>query len=243
MEDREVTSPEVANRKKFAGRSREFIMIQHQKTLEKWKHHADSRTIDWQWTSIPYNRVAVINLLLSKFENPNYLEIGCAGNYLYDSVHARKKTGVDPDSGGNVRKTSDDFYADNKEMFDVTFIDGLHLYEQVRRDVINAIKSTPNGGWIALHDMLPGNWVEHHIPLISLGAWNGDVWKVAFELMQTKGVEFKILKIDYGVGVIKVLDNTAQLPDMREELVTKEFNYYYDNLDNMPITPWEDAQE
>lgn len=210
---------------------------------KKWQHHSDSRSLNWDWNKTNFNRIAVVNLLLNRFKNPAYLEIGCQGDTLFNSVPALRKTGIDPASGGNVRMTSDEFFAINKEQFDVVFIDGLHTYEQVRRDVINAIKSINHEGWIALHDMLPRNWIEHHVPIISQGAWTGDVWKVAFELIKTEGIEFKILKIDHGVGVIKVLNQNAVLKDYREELNHKEFDYYYENLSKLPIVEWENSQD
>lgn len=209
---------------------------------KKWSHHSDPRTLNWQWDKTNYNRIALVNLLINKFRNPAYLEIGCASNSLFNSVPAIKKIGVDPSSGGNVRKTSDDFFMSNDDQFDVVFIDGLHTYEQVRRDLINSIKSLRNGGWIALHDMLPRNWIEHHVPIVSSGAWTGDVWKVAFELIETKGIEFNILKIDHGVGVIKVIDPEASLKDLTSTLSDQEFSYYYDNLDKLPILEWDNAQ-
>ena len=39
----------------------------------------------------------------------------------------KKKIGVDPVSGGNLRMTSDHFFKENKEKFDLIFIDGLHV--------------------------------------------------------------------------------------------------------------------
>jgi len=209
----------------------------------KYQHHADQRTLKWEWEDTNFNRIALVNLLLSRIKEPSYLEIGCASDSLFNSVPSLNKIGVDPASGGNVRKTSDEFFASNKEQFDVVFIDGLHTYEQVRRDVINSIKAiNEGGGWIALHDMLPSNWIEHHVPIVTNGAWTGDVWKVAFELSKTDGIEFKILKIDHGVGVIKVLNRNVELKDFRDELTFKEFNYYYENLNKLPIIEWEDAQ-
>ena len=216
--------------------------VKHQFHLKKWAHHSDSRVLNWDWGKTNFSRFAVVHLLLSKFKSPTYLEIGCATDTLFNSVPFDQKVGVDPSAGGNVRKTSDDFFKANDKRFDVVFIDGLHTYEQVRRDIINSINSLNEGGWIALHDMLPRTWLEQHVPLISRDAWTGDVWKVAFELIQTDGVEFKILKIDHGVGVIKVMKPKVELKDFREELLDKEFTYYYDNLNKLPIIEWADAQ-
>jgi hypothetical protein len=211
--------------------------------LKKWGHNSDYRVLDWDWGKINFNRIAVVNLLLNKFQDPSYLEIGCASDNLFNSVPVECKVGVDPSSGGNVRETSDTFFKANNKNFDVVFVDGLHTYEQARRDIINSINALNEGGWIAVHDMLPRSWIEHHVPMISQGSWTGDVWKVAFELIQTEGIEFKIVKIDHGVGVIKVIKKGAQLKDFQEQLLHKNFTYYYDNLANLPIIEWKDAQD
>jgi len=213
----------------------------------KFSYNADHREILWDWKSIQYNRIALINLLLSKFEKPKYLEIGCASNSLFNSVFAYNKVGIDPADGGTIRKTSDEFFRKNRTKFDVVFIDGLHTYEQVRKDVNNALRflnlDKKYGSWICLHDMLPGNWKEQHVPILTKGTWTGDVWKVAFELCQTQGIEFKILKIDHGVGVIKVTKKNIKLKDLTETMTNKQFPYYFDSLKNLPVTSWENSQK
>jgi hypothetical protein len=221
-----------------------FDSIEYKYLQYKYSANFDSRELNWNWGEMLWNRIALVNLLLSKFENPNYLEIGCASNKLFSSIFAINKTGVDPESGGTIRKTSDDFFKFNKKKFDVIFIDGLHTYDQVRKDIINSLKSLTHKkvSFIALHDMLPRNWKEQHIPVISRGAWNGDVWKIAFELKETQGIEFKILRIDNGIGVIKVLKKNIVLKDLRAEISQKQFAYYFENLKKLPIIEWEDAQ-
>ena len=224
-----------------------WIDLKHKRAIRKYSHHADSRSFDWEWRQTHFNRIALVNLLLSRKADPAYLEIGCASNSLFDSVYALNKVGVDPVEGGTIRATSDQFFETNKSKFDVVFIDGLHVYEQVRRDVVNAIDFLNDGGRIAIHDMLPRNWIEHHTPDVTgqggSGAWTGDVWKVAFELAQTDGIDFKILKIDCGIGVIKVQKTGVELEDMSSELRDKEFSYYYDNIGKLPIVEWDDGQD
>jgi len=234
--------------KDFKSRLKRFFLRRFRKLILKrnlsiWKHHADNRKLDWDWGKIKYNRIAVVNLLISKCPYPQkYLEIGCAGDALFSSVPVLDKIGVDPNSGGNYRTTSDKFFAQNTEKFDVIFIDGLHTYEQVRKDVINALKSLKIGGWIALHDMLPRDWIEQHVPIISQGAWAGDVWKIAFELAQTEGIEFKLLKIDHGVGVVRMINKDVQLVNLQKDLSNQQFSYYYDNLGKLPLLDWNEAE-
>ncbi len=190
---------------------------------------------DWRWRETNFNRIALVNLLSANRPDGDYLEIGCADNDLLDSVLMGHKIGVDPARGGTVRKTSDEFFESNDRKFDVIFIDGLHSYEQVRRDVMNSIKCLKQGGWIALHDMLPGNWIEEHVPIISIAAWTGDVWKVAFELSRSKGIDFRLLKIDHGVGVFRLTDNDPRLYDLTHELRNERFAYLYNNLHRLPL--------
>ncbi|KAF0232740.1 MAG: hypothetical protein FD177_2222 [Desulfovibrionaceae bacterium] len=220
-----------------------YSFIRHRLLVIKWAHHADNRSFGWDWKSINFNRIAVVNLLLSNYKNPKYLEIGCSTNILFDSVPTMNKIGVDPVAGGTERMTSDEFFFKNKTQFDVIFIDGLHTYAQARTDVVNAIKCLNRDGWIVLHDMLPQNWIEHHVPSVSNSAWTGDVWKVAFELLQTEGIEFKIVKIDFGVGVARVSKNNVELTDLTSKLASEEFNYYYDNIVSLPIVEWQEAQQ
>ena len=208
----------------------------------QYAHHSFQKVFDWDWSEIPFNRVALVNLLVAKFQNCAYLEIGCNLNILFDSVPCIDKMGVDPVVGGNVRQTSDEFFQENSKQFDVIFIDGLHTYEQTHKDVVNAIKCLKPGGWIALDDLLPRTWIEHHVPSISPGAWTGDIWKVAIELANTSGVDFKVLKIDNGVGVFRIISPSVELVDLSHELAEKEFDYFYNNIDRLPIVTWEDAQ-
>src|SRR5271168_4845465 len=102
---------------------------------------------DFDWAAIRYNRISVVNLLLADRPNGRYLEIGCADNVLFDAVMAADKVGVDPRRGGTHRMTSDAFFAAYAgPPFDVVFIDGLHLYPQVRRDLVNALAHLSPGG-------------------------------------------------------------------------------------------------
>ena len=132
MDKRTATSPEItAKRRKTKNMVsqamlaffRRFVArIKHLYLLIKWGNHVDHRSLNWDWSKTNFNRIAVVNLLLNKFTNPNYLEIGCASNNLFNSVPANNKIGVDPSSGGNVRKTSDDFFRTNDVNFDVIFL-------------------------------------------------------------------------------------------------------------------------
>jgi predicted O-methyltransferase YrrM len=58
----------------------------------------------------------------------------------------------------HIRKTSDDAFLDIKEMFDFVYIDGLHTYEQVKKDILNYKPLIKETGIIGGHDYIH-NWV------------------------------------------------------------------------------------
>jgi hypothetical protein len=198
-------------------------------------------TLPWQWNDKP-NRIALVNLLLHDRVAGDYLEIGCDTDVLFNSVAVAHRVGVDPARGGTVRKKSDDFFAGNTKRFDVVWVDGLHTYDQAHRDIVNALAVLKPGGWIGIHDMLPRNWVEAHVPrLIPDGAWSGDVWKVCFELVAATGLEFRIVNIDRGVGVIRATAEQPSVPDLSGKLDAATFSYLADHVGELPVIEWDAA--
>lgn len=217
------------------------------KILETFKQvrfaaHRHPKVFDWGWNTTRYNRIAIVNFLISRTKgwNSAYLEIGCAGNVLFDAVASGDKTGVDPALGGTERTTSDEFFAKNNKKFDVIFIDGLHEYDQVRRDAINALECLNDNGWIAFHDFLPSNWKEHHVPRLQ-EAWTGDCWKLAIELSKASGVDFKIIKIDHGVGLLQKTSQNYSVPDLKSELLDAEFATFVECVGKLPLINVDEA--
>ena len=196
--------------------------------------------INIDWNQIPYNRISVLNFLIKNSKIDTYLEIGCDKNLTFDSIFLKNKIGVDPVRGGTHRMTSDNFFDENNTIFDLIFIDGLHHYEQVKRDVINSLNKSKSNSWIVLHDAFPRNAVEEHTPCITSGPWTGDVWKIAFDLMKINGIEFKIVLIDFGVLVIRKLQEKVDFNIAQNNQVDRNFDYFYSNRHILPLLEWED---
>jgi SAM-dependent methyltransferase len=208
----------------------------------RYRSHAVDAFFDYDWAAVEGSRQAVVERLLEATGARSYLGIGCADDLLFNQVHAARKVGVDPVQGGTHRMTSDVFFAANDATFDVVLVDDLHLYDQVRRDVINALDVVPPGGWIVLHDMFPRDWIEEHTPQISASRWTGDPWKLAFELIGAKGVDFRLLATDHGVGVIRVLEEDVTVPDRRAELAPQRFAWFREHFAELPVIDWPAAQ-
>ena len=206
---------------------------------KKYGKYFTEKTIKKDWDKYHLNKVALINAAVLKTLRRKkrcvYLEIGCDDNNTFNSISLPKKYkyGVDPRSGGNIKKTSDNFFKSNKIKFDIIFIDGLHEYEQCQKDVINSINFLNNDGYIFLHDLIPLNWKMELVPRIQK-KWNGDVWKVAFELFKSNSINFKIADIDNGVGYFKKV-NKIKYIFLNDKLKNKRFKDFLKIYNSLPI--------
>jgi hypothetical protein len=184
-------------------------------------------------------------------ERCSYLEIGCASNLCFNAIIADHKVGVDPSRGGTIRATSDAFFQTNHRTFDVIFVDGLHTYEQVRRDAINGLRWLPVGGFMFFHDMLPNSWAEE-APVSIARAWTGDVWKLGIDLAATSGIAYRTILADQGVGVLCKTAPSPRLPPApiddkrnfadflrsRHQLNVIDFQGYLDFLADTAMPAW-----
>lgn len=165
----------------------------------------------------------VINHLCETYykNDCSYLEVGVEHpENCFNIVRAKKKTSVDPqkirdDVNIDYLMTSDMFFeklengetefsSDHK--WDVIFIDGLHLAEQVYRDIQNSLRHC--SGFIVLHDCMPQNFYNAHSDyqffLENGGEWNGSTWKAFYKYRTETNLKTYTVGIDHGIGVIEI---------------------------------------
>ena len=128
----------------------------------------------------------VINAVAAQIGASDYLEVGVQAGECFRRVQVERKVGVDPDptSAATVHMSSDEYFAaqaalprDERPSFDLVFVDGLHLAEQVIRDAENALTLLRPGGVIVGHDCDPPRQVAAGREPCG-GVWCGDVWRV-----------------------------------------------------------------
>ena len=158
-------------------------------------------------------RFDILNYLIDKYKLVNYLEIGVFQGENIRKVKAPYKNGVDPGVEGYVvpevdyPMTSDEFFdlirGHEDIKYDIIFIDGLHEYSQVKKDIENSLNHLQPNGFILMHDCNPVSY-DAQIPNRKTIAWNGDVWKSFVEFKQNNP-NFKccVIDTDFGVGFIK----------------------------------------
>ena len=173
------------------------------------------------------SRLDLIKRAITKNNYQSYLEIGCDDDKIFNSINI-KKIGVDPFSGGNFRGTSDEFLLHNKNKFDCIFIDGLHIYKQVKKDILNSIDCLNENGIIILHDCLPQTISAQAVPRYRY-LWNGDVWKAVVEARTWCHVNTVTILIDQGVSIIKKSKNTDILKIKVKNFESMKFEDFYNN--------------
>lgn len=176
-------------------------------------------------------RYDIINFLLKKYfrSDARYLEIGVADpSYCFDKIQCDHKTSIDPNNylpfaNIDYEMTSDEFFYKLKTSqtrfhpnykWDIIFIDGLHLADQVYKDIQNAVNHCSQQGFIVLHDCNPTNFYNAHSDLefflSNPNEWNGSTWKAFYKFRTVFNLKSYTVDTDYGIGIIE-LGNTQKL--------------------------------
>lgn len=183
------------------------------------------------------NRTLTIIHAIAKRNYNSYLELGCKRNETFDAVSCARKVGVDSVQGGTVRMTTDDFFTQNTETFDIVFIDAYHHHDQVLRDFENSLKVLNPGGTVVLHDCNPGIVADESQKRC------GTAWRAFARHIRTRSdLNAIVADFDHGVGLVRVEPNQfiSTLDKSMEELT-------YDDLANnrdqyLRLHTWEYVQ-
>lgn len=184
-------------------------------------HYLECQRIYEEQRNCVIKRTDVINFVLTFFKESRYLEIGVRNpNHNFNLINCQNKYSVDPgiEFGSNpvdFNMTSDDFFNELKSgnilssttKFDVIFIDGMHLANQVEKDIENSLEFLSDKGFIILHDCNPPT--EFHASenynfklSPSRGAWNGTVWKAFTKIRNRNDLNSCCIDTDWGIGII-----------------------------------------
>jgi len=155
---------------------------------------------------INMKRYDIIAHLIEARDYKSYLEIGVLEQETFNSLPPLDvKHSVDPNGQAVFNTTSDDFFKNHcDQCYDLIFIDGLHLEEQVQRDMENSLTHLNEGGIIIVHDCLPSAEYEQLREGVSGKPWTGDVWKAFAKLRaDRRDLIMRVVDTDYGCGLIE----------------------------------------
>jgi len=196
-------------------------------------------------------RVDVINKILKYNKGKSYLEIGVRRGETIAQIEASNRIGVDPNlqldriailkSKGNLDGVefleipSDRFFQENTRTFDVIFIDGLHLYEQAIKDILNALNVLNEGGYIVVHDCNPMTEKAADRKQAK-GIWSGDVWKSIYDIkINYPEIDYFVLNKDYGLGILSKKNGNENnyVPKFDENISNLDFSFLERNRNDI----------
>ena len=228
---------------------KKYIRQQGSRNVLKLNYFIEKKFRDKNLGDIGFNfsnkptRQFLVQEIINAKKYEAYLEIGTFHDELFQQVKCKKKVGVDPVSGGTIRKTSDQFFKDNRDTFDCIFIDGLHHYSQVKKDIQNSLKILKPNGIILLHDCLPNNHFEQAVPRCQI-TWNGDVWKAIVECRVKENIDTYTCYADFGIGVIFNRRNRNILNlNIKDFYKLKFEEYFYNHKEYMNIIEFKNLKK
>jgi hypothetical protein len=170
-----------------------------------------------------------------------YLEIGISAGHSL-ALATCPSVGIDPEPTPMMdlvgskpwlkiyRTTSDEFFERHDPAttleglpLDLAFIDGMHLIENVIRDVANCERWSHPGGMLAIHDVLPHSpdWASREPRPRN---WTGDVWRIV-PCLHAWRPDLDLVLLDTppaGMLVVRALDPASRvLSDRLPDIVAR----------------------
>lgn len=192
-------------------------------------------------------RSDIINFILEYLNRETcYLEIGVRHRHEnFDLIQSKIKYSVDPGYESEInnvdfKMTSDEFFSGLREgnflnpesKFDVIFIDGSHLAEQVQKDINNALEFLKDDGFIVMHDCNPPtefHAAENYYYRLSPSGeyWNGTTWKAFFNARKRDDIFSCCVDTDWGIGVITIKKNLGKPSTVKNDFF--EYHIFSEN--------------
>ena len=165
----------------------------------------------------------LINDLISDLNYKSYLELGVSIGESWKLISCENKIGVDNNINvanefdGVIHATTDDYFLNNQNKFDIIYIDALHEKNQVYKDFKNSFNALNDSGIIIFHDINPLDISQTHFNS------SGDVFELWIELAKTYKVY--IIKNEYdgdSVGIFIKSKNSKFI-----DIEVKDYTYQF----------------
>lgn len=184
------------------------------------------------------NKEDIINGLVARRNYSSVLEVSTAhSGFVFDRLRAPHKERVrctddiwgDEDDGiateiaaptGKIWRR----LADDRRLYDLIFLDGVHTLKQCREDLAEGLKRLTARGCLVVHDCNPpsDNFTGDRP---KQGAWCGEMYRAFCELRVTRGHKLAacVVDTDCGCGIVERASNVCD-PAATELRMFSDFN-------------------
>ena len=172
----------------------------------------------------------LINDLISDLNYKSYLELGVSIGESWKLISCENKIGVDNNINvanefdGVVHATTDDYFLNNKDKFDLIYIDALHEKNQVYKDFKNSFNILNDSGVIIFHDVNPFDISQTHFNS------SGDVFELWIELAKTYKVY--IIKNEYDGDSVGIFIKSKNSKFIDIELKDYTYQFFSENRED-----------
>ena len=170
-------------------------------------------------------RWEIINRLIEKYNYKSYLEIGTQYGDCFKEIKCEHKVCVDPCKVFDqltYEMTSDDYFKQYSDKFDIIFIDGLHTEEQTIKDITNSLVILNDNGTIVAHDCLPDT-TEATAMYYCGTSYMAPIWYRT----NITNVAIQVVDTDTGCAIIRSGKNELYTKVSYEQ--AKDFSYFTAN--------------
>ena len=133
---------------------------------------------------------------IPRIQDKSYLELGIGNGINFKSVLAHDKVSVDVNGNATFTGTTDEFFSQCSEVFDIVFIDANHDYDFVLRDFNNSVRHC--GEWLMIHDLIPPR--QYH----TLHRFCSDGFRLLYYLLKYTSFEVYPMSTNFGMTYIKM---------------------------------------
>ena len=177
------------------------------------------------------NRSTVTRFIAQAFHVGSYLEIGVNDGGTFNIISAHKKVGVDPKGPPATHKmTSNEYFQQNTDLFDLILVDGLHTYDQTNTDMFMSFKRLNKYGWMVVDDIHPTFPMQANPTYVQEGTigWQGECYK-AWINMRMLYPEYGFINIEgTNVGVVsRLLPSINKAPHV--DVTNIDYEYFAKN--------------
>lgn len=148
-------------------------------------------------------RWEIIQYLIDVNNYKSYLELGTDSGECFEKIDISKKVCVDivrKYKGTNYHMSCEQFFSQNKDTFDIIFIDANHEDKYCWFDIQQSLNILNWNGVIVCHDCNPQ---KEEYTKYNKGFYNGTVYKSIIRLRETiPYVKVCTVDADYGVGIL-----------------------------------------
>ena len=173
----------------------------------------------------------LINDLISDLNYKSYLELGVSVGESWKLISCENKIGVDNNINvanefvGVVHSTTDDYFLNNKDKFDLIYIDALHEKNQVYKDFKNSFDALNDSGVIIFHDINPFDISQTYFNS------SGDVFELWIELSKTYKVYTMIIELGESFDSVGIFIKSENHKFIDIEVKDYTYQFFSENRD------------